>query len=120
MGVTFRILDPSTPPPGGWRYVQPESGRIFQHYARDAFLAEIRDETALCRLPDRPRLGGAEDQLCREHPEGVRRLAAAPSVGRGAPPDQPRRHAELSQRGCRCRTAGREIFVPQAEANRRP
>ena len=40
--IEFRILDGNTTPPGGWQYVQPESGRIFKHYSRDAFFGEIQ------------------------------------------------------------------------------
>jgi hypothetical protein len=68
--MTFRILDPSSPPPGGWHYVQPESGRIFQHYARDAFFADIRDHRLRNGYPIEPDwMAQIEDEICRSHPE---------------------------------------------------
>jgi hypothetical protein len=68
--MTFYLLDRSTPPPGGWYYVQPQSGRIFKHYARDAFFAEIREHRLRNGYPIEPDWQEAiEDELCRSHPE---------------------------------------------------
>lgn len=68
--MIFKILDRSTPPPGGWYYVQPESGRIFRHYARNAFFDEIRDHRLCQGYPIEPDWQEViEDKICRSHPE---------------------------------------------------
>jgi hypothetical protein len=64
--VTFRILDRSTPPPGGWRHV--ENGRVFEHSARDTFFNAIRDYRLNAGIPIEPGWQEKiEDDICQEH-----------------------------------------------------
>ena len=71
----FRITDRSTTPPNGWRYVQPQSGRIFTHYSRDAFFDQIRDHRLAQGYPIEPDWQmEIEDSICRAHPEWALRV----------------------------------------------
>lgn len=123
MPVEFQLADRSTTPPGGWRWVQPESGRVFQHYSRDAFYKEIQAH----------RLGNGyeitptwreeiEDQLCRDHPEWGRQICKRTQpLG----PRKPISFAALQSflnvivAWIQNFAAGRDPFVDQAEADRR-
>jgi len=121
--VTFRILDPSTPPPGGWHYVQPEDGRVFTHYARNAFLAEIRDHRLRHGYPIEPDwVEQIEDEICRNHPEwGQSICGRIEHYGERRPIDlaalQGFLNVMASWIGGVLR--GREVFVSQDEANSR-
>jgi hypothetical protein len=121
--VTFKILDRSTPPPGGWKYVQPESGRIFKHYARDAFFAEIRDHRLSQGYPIEPDWQERiEDQLCREHPEWGRQICGRTErYGERRPISLAAMQSFINVMATWITgiLRGREVFVPQAEADRR-
>lgn len=73
--IEFQISDRATTPPGGWHYVQPQSGRVFNNYSREAFFREIMDH----RLANGYELTPTwqeeiEDQICRAHPEWGREI----------------------------------------------
>jgi hypothetical protein len=71
----FRISDKNTTPPGGWYYVQPESGRIFKHYSHDSFFDEIRAHRLAQGYPIEPDWQAEiEDEICRTHPEWALRV----------------------------------------------
>jgi hypothetical protein len=70
MKPEFRILDPATTPPEGWRYRQPETKKEFVHYSRNAFFAEIQSHRLANHLEITPTWQEEiEDALCRAHPE---------------------------------------------------
>ena len=75
--MTFKILDRSTPPPGGWHWVEPTTKRIFRHYAANAFFDEIRDHRLAQGIPIEPGWKEAiEDTICRDHPEWGKSVCA--------------------------------------------
>jgi hypothetical protein len=66
--IEFELVDRTTCPPNGWRYIQPESGVRFEHYSRDAFFRNIQAHRLANGYAIEPGWEAAiEDQLCREH-----------------------------------------------------
>lgn len=70
MSLELEIINPDESPPGGWRFVQKESGRVFEHYAHKPFLEQIRDHRLANGYPiSADWVAEIHDELCREHPE---------------------------------------------------
>ena len=70
MPIEFQISDRGTTPPNGWRWVQPESGQVFEHYSRDAFFEAIRNHRLANGYPiSADWREEIEDGICRTHPE---------------------------------------------------
>lgn len=85
MPVEYEIINTSESPPNGWHYVQPESGRIFHHYAKRPFLDAIRDHRLANEYPiSATWVQEIEDEMCRDHPEWgnsvCRRIGAKPGL----------------------------------------
>jgi hypothetical protein len=121
--MTFKILDRNTPPPGGWYYVQPQSGRIFKHYAANAFFAEIRDHRLAQGYPIEPDwMEQIEDEICRSHPEWGREVCGRTErYGERRPISLAAMQSFLNVMANWIFGIfrGREIFVPQEEAEKR-
>ena len=121
--IVFKISDRSTPPPGGWYWVEPTTQRIFKHYARDAFFEQIRDHRLAQGIPIEPGWQEViEDQMCREHPEWGREVCLRTErYGERRPFSlaamQSFINVMVSWIGGML--MGREVFVPQKEAERR-
>ena len=119
----FRVLDRSTTPPGGWYYVQPESGREFKHYSRDAFYKDIQSH----RLANGYRLEPSwkeeiEDGICKAHPEWGREVCCRVQVLGGRKPISfaaMQAFLNVIVGWLKGIAAGKDPFVSQEEANRR-
>ena len=121
--MTFRILDRSTPPPGGWYWVEPTTKRIFKHYARDAFFNDIRDHRLAQGIPIEPDWQEEiESELCRSHPEwGKSVCARTERYGERKPISLAALQSFLNVMAVWIAgiVRGREVFVSQDEANSR-
>lgn len=121
--MTFRILDRSTPPPGGWHYVQPETKRIFRHYARDTFFNEIRDHRLAQGIPIEPGWQERiEDEICRSHAEWGRSVCGrTETYGERRPVSLAALQSFINVMAAWIAgiVRGREVFVSQDEANSR-
>ena len=121
--MTFRILDKSTPPPGGWHWVEPTTKRVFKHYARDSFFNEIRDYRLAQGIPIEPDWQEViEDQICRDHPEwGTSVCARTERYGERRPISLAAMQSFLNVMASWIAgiVRGREVFVSHDEANRR-
>lgn len=73
--IEFEIIDTSESPPNGWRYVQPESGRPFRHYAHQTFLNQIRDHRLGNGFPiSADWIAEIHDGMCRDNPDWFPRV----------------------------------------------
>lgn len=121
--MTFHILDKSTPPPGGWYWVEPSTKRIFKHYARDAFFAEIREHRLRQGIPIEPDwMEAIEDEICRNHPHwGKEVCGRTERYGERRPISLAAMQSFLNVMAHWITgiIRGREVFVPQEEAEKR-
>lgn len=68
--LEFEVANVHECPPGGWHYVQPESGRVFESYDYSTWINQIRDH----RLANGYPISAdweleLQNDLCRRHPE---------------------------------------------------
>ena len=121
--TTFRILDKSTPPPGGWYWVEPSTQRIFKHYARDAFFQEIRDHRLRQGIPIEPGWEERiEDEICRNNPHWGREVCGRTErYGERRPVSLAAMQSFLNVVGHWVAGIlhGKEVFVSQEEAEKR-
>ncbi len=121
--ITFKIADRSTPPPGGFYWMEPTTKRIFKHYARDAFFNEIRDHRLNQGIPIEPDWQARiEDHMCRENPQWGREVCQRTErYGERRPFSLAAMQSFINVMltWITGMLKGREVFVPQKEAERR-
>jgi hypothetical protein len=70
MPLEYEVVNTFETPPGGWHYIQPETGHVFETYSYPKWIEDISKHRFANGIPVTADLEWElQDDLCKRHPE---------------------------------------------------